>query len=102
MSSNEIQTVTGTTTPDRLGRTLMHEHLMIGYPGWESDSLRPGTSREEMFSVCVDRIEEIVASHHGLELAGNAYRGTGIPDCVRYANETAIRLFGQLFPSDDR
>jgi oxygen-dependent protoporphyrinogen oxidase len=50
----------------------------------------------------VDRIEEIVASHHGLELAGNAYRGTGIPDCVRYANETAIRLFGQLFPSDDR
>ena len=49
----------------------------------------------------VDRIEETVASHHGLELAGNAYRGTGIPDCVRYANEAATRLFAQLFASDD-
>jgi phosphotriesterase-related protein len=54
-----IQTVTGPTTPERLGRTLMHEHLMIGYPGWEQDWLRPGPSREEMFARCVDRIEEI-------------------------------------------
>ena len=54
-----IQTVTGATTPEQLGRTLMHEHLMIGYPGWEADSLRPGPTREEMFSVCVDRIEEL-------------------------------------------
>ena len=56
---NEISTVTGRMIPGQLGRTLMHEHLMIGYPGWEADSLRPGDSREEMFSRCVDRIEEI-------------------------------------------
>lgn len=56
---SEIATVTGTTAPEQLGRTLMHEHLMIGYGGWEADSLRPGSSREEMFSRCVDRIEEI-------------------------------------------
>jgi phosphotriesterase-related protein len=55
----EIATVTGSVRPDALGPTLMHEHLMIGYPGWESDSLRPGDSREEMFSRCVDRIEEL-------------------------------------------
>jgi phosphotriesterase-related protein len=54
-----IHTVTGTTTPERLGRTLMHEHLVIGYPGWEQDWVRPGPSREEMFSRCVDRIEEL-------------------------------------------
>lgn len=46
----------------------------------------------------VDRIDASIAAHTGLELAGNAYRGTGIPDCVRTANEAATRLFEQLFP----
>lgn len=55
----EIATVTGSVKPEALGATLMHEHLMIGYPGWESDSLRPGASRDEMFAVCVDRVEEL-------------------------------------------
>jgi phosphotriesterase-related protein len=54
-----IQTVTGSTTPERLGRTLMHEHLVIGYPGFEQDWVRPGPARDEMFSRCVDRIEEL-------------------------------------------
>ena len=61
-NTSEIQTVTGPTTPDALGVTLMHEHLMIGYPGWEADSIRPGPARDEMFSRCVDRIEEMKAS----------------------------------------
>jgi phosphotriesterase-related protein len=56
-----IQTVTGTTTPEQLGRTLMHEHLLIGYPGFEQDWVRPGPSRREMFARCVDRIEEMKA-----------------------------------------
>lgn len=64
MSAVEIQTVTGTTTPDALGVTLMHEHLAIGYPGWQADSIRPGPSRDEMVSRCVDRIEEMKA--HGI------------------------------------
>jgi phosphotriesterase-related protein len=56
-----IHSVTGPIRPDQLGTTLMHEHVMIGYPGWEADSLRPGPGRDEMFSVCVDRIEEMKA-----------------------------------------
>ena len=55
----EIHTVTGPTTPERLGRTLMHEHLFIGYPGAEVDWLRPGPSRRERVERCVDRIEEM-------------------------------------------
>ena len=55
----EIQTVTGTTTPERLGRTLMHEHVVIGYPGYEIDWVRPGPSRKEMLARCVERIEEM-------------------------------------------
>lgn len=58
---SEIQTVTGVTTADALGRTLMHEHLVIGYPGWDSDSIRPGPRRDDMIARCVDRIEEMKA-----------------------------------------
>jgi phosphotriesterase-related protein len=39
----------------------MHEHLMIGYPGWESHGNKPGATPEERFSICVDRVEEIKA-----------------------------------------
>ena len=60
----EIHTVTGTTTPEQLGVTLMHEHLVIGYPGWQADSIHPGPTRDEMISRCVDRIEEMKG--HGI------------------------------------
>ena len=60
-----IQTVTGTTTPERLGRTLMHEHLVIGYPGFENDWVRPGPKRDDMFARCIDRIEELKG--HGVD-----------------------------------
>ena len=57
-----LSTVTGTITPQQLGKTLMHEHLVIGYPGWESHSTAPGPTRAEMIAKCVDRIEELKAN----------------------------------------
>ena len=57
----EIQTVTGATTPEQLGKTLMHEHLFIGYPGSDVDWVNPGPSRRERVEKCVDRIEEMKA-----------------------------------------
>lgn len=54
-----IHTVTGPVAPSDLGRTLMHEHLVIGYPGWEADTIRPGPTRVEMVARCIDRIEEM-------------------------------------------
>lgn len=56
-----VQTVTGPIAPDRLGRTLMHEHLVVGYPGWESNTGAPGPDARERFRICVDRIEELKA-----------------------------------------
>jgi oxygen-dependent protoporphyrinogen oxidase len=40
----------------------------------------------------VERIESLASELKGLELAGNAYRGVGIPQCVRSGNEAANRL----------
>jgi oxygen-dependent protoporphyrinogen oxidase len=49
----------------------------------------------------VKAIEERVAQHDGLELAGNAYRGVGIPFCIRSGEAAATRLTEtlQLSPS---
>ena len=42
---DKIHTVTGTCTPAELGRTLVHEHLLVGYPGWQMDALAPRFDR---------------------------------------------------------
>ncbi|MDP6977246.1 MAG: phosphotriesterase-related protein [Myxococcota bacterium] len=59
MSHDTLTTVTGEIAPAALGKTLMHEHLVIGYPGWESDTPNPGPERDERVARCVDRIAEL-------------------------------------------
>jgi len=44
----------------------------------------------------VARIEDRVAQVPGLGLAGNAYRGTGIPDCIRSGMQAAAVLIESL------
>ncbi|MDA0809414.1 MAG: protoporphyrinogen oxidase [Planctomycetota bacterium] len=44
----------------------------------------------------VARIHDLVAGHAGLELAGNAYSGVGIPDCILSGESAAERLAEQL------
>ena len=55
----QINTATGPVDVDRLGKTLMHEHLVIGFPGWDSDTSAPSQSVREMTAVCLDRIGEL-------------------------------------------
>lgn len=59
MTHDTLSTVSGEITPAALGKTLMHEHLVIGYPGFESDTLNPGPKREERVARCIDRIAEL-------------------------------------------
>ncbi len=44
----------------------------------------------------VAEIEQRVATHPGLALAGNAYRGVGIADCVRSGEAAATAVVDQL------
>lgn len=46
----------------------------------------------------VARIEELVRAIPGLHLAGNAYHGIGIPDCVRMGQEAAARISAAYKP----
>ena len=56
-----INTATGNCTAGDLGITLMHEHLLIGWPGWDSDTAAPAWDRGEAKRMCVDRMQELKA-----------------------------------------
>jgi oxygen-dependent protoporphyrinogen oxidase len=47
----------------------------------------------------VARIEELVSRIPGLYLAGNAYHGIGIPDCVRMGQEAASKIIAAYKPA---
>jgi oxygen-dependent protoporphyrinogen oxidase len=44
----------------------------------------------------IQRIESALDSHANLALAGSAYHGVGIADCVRSGEQAAEKLFQQI------
>jgi phosphotriesterase-related protein len=56
-----VQTVTGPCAPDALGTTLMHEHLLVGWPGWEAYAVEERAARRERLARCVAQMEELRA-----------------------------------------
>lgn len=58
---NTINTVMGPISPDRLGITLAHEHIVQGPPGWECDPLSRPYDRDKIVNVCLKNLEPIKA-----------------------------------------
>jgi phosphotriesterase-related protein len=54
-----VQTVIGSVRPEALGRTLIHEHVLIGFPGWNLDALAPRFVRAEAMARAVDQMQEL-------------------------------------------
>ncbi len=54
-----INTVTGTVSTDKLGVTLMHEHLLIGWAGWELDCTAPRFDRKTALRQATERLKEL-------------------------------------------
>lgn len=92
MSEVRIPTVTGSIAPSELGRTLVHEHVVTGLPGWESDTLLAGHTRRELVLRAKDRIAELQAEGIGaivdpcpadlgrdVELSAELSQATGFP-----------------------
>jgi phosphotriesterase-related protein len=59
-----IHTVTGPVEADGLGTTLMHEHLAVGYPGWQLAGGVDRAVRREHAARCIERMQELKG--HGL------------------------------------
>ncbi|XJJ69570.1 hypothetical protein WBP07_21705 (plasmid) [Novosphingobium sp. BL-8A] len=54
-----LQPANGSIAADALGKTLMHEHLVMAMAGWESDTGARARRTEDLARICVDRIAEL-------------------------------------------
>lgn len=54
-----VQTVTGGVRPEALGCTLIHEHVLIGFPGWNLDGLAPRFDRREAMARAIDQMQQL-------------------------------------------
>lgn len=75
---NELQQILG----------LRAEPLFARVYKWKSAMAQYGVGHLDR----LDRIERLRQQLPGLALAGNAYRGIGVPDCVRSGRDAAIQL----------
>jgi phosphotriesterase-related protein len=56
---DRVQTVTGLARPDELGRTLIHEHVLVGFPGWDLDANAPKFRRAEAMARAIDQMHQL-------------------------------------------
>jgi oxygen-dependent protoporphyrinogen oxidase len=75
---NELQQIVG----------LRGEPIFARVYKWKSAMAQYGVGHLER----LERIERIRQQLPGLVLAGNAYRGIGVPDCVRSGRDAAVKL----------
>ena len=80
LASNELRDLLGISAAPLFALTARHERAMAQYTVGHLD--------------LVKAIEASAARHPGLALAGNAYSGIGIPDCIHSGEQAAERLMG--------
>ena len=53
---NYVNTVTGPVAASELGRTLMHEHFLFGFCGFQGDATLGGFKEEEYTRDCLKAV----------------------------------------------
>jgi phosphotriesterase-related protein len=56
-----VNTVTGSISPEELGRTLMHEHVFVEYGTAMQDNRPLGTARPQILSTCLNFANQVRA-----------------------------------------
>jgi phosphotriesterase-related protein len=56
---SKINTVLGQINADQMGITLMHEHMVLAYPGWNLDALCQQFEFSELARICADALGEV-------------------------------------------
>ncbi|HKS76319.1 MAG TPA: protoporphyrinogen oxidase [Terriglobales bacterium] len=80
MARRELQEIVGVSAEPLFARVYKWKGAMAQY----------GVGHLER----LDRIERLRQQLPGLALAGNGYRGIGVPDCVRSGSEAAAQVLG--------
>lgn len=60
----KVNTVLGPVSAEELGRTLVHEHFLFGYPGWSGDVTLGPFDREGCLKAGLEMVEKVRA--HGV------------------------------------
>ncbi len=55
----QVNTTEGRLAADDLGRTLIHEHVAVGFPGWWLDVRQPKYKREDALAQAVDFFQKL-------------------------------------------
>ncbi len=88
-----VNTVSGPVSPDQLGRTLMHEHFLFGYCGFQGDATLGGFRGQEYLDACVKAVED--ARAYGIETIVDATTnecGRNVRFLQKVADTTGIRI----------
>ena len=91
LSDNQLVDVVRQELQEILGPQIMglrHEPLFARVYKWKSAMAQYGVGHLER----LERIENLRKQIPGLALAGNGYRGIGVPDCVRSGREAVKQL----------
>jgi phosphotriesterase-related protein len=59
--TTQVNTVQGKRAAGDLGRTLIHEHVLVGFPGWFMDARMPAFQRSEAIERAVDAFQQLHA-----------------------------------------
>jgi len=81
LARKELQEILGITAAPKFARIHRWDHAMPQYTVGHPERLT--------------RIRDLLANHAGLYVVGAAYQGVGIPDCIRGAKETALRVLSE-------
>ena len=57
--TRQVQLADGQIDCSSMGRTLIHEHVLVGMPGWNLDLKAPKFVRAEAMARAVDRLQEL-------------------------------------------
>ena len=90
LSQEEIENLTRHELREILGITA--EPLLVKVFRWPSAMAQYGMGHKAR----VERIGRLVSSIRGLALAGNAFGGIGIPDCIRSGFEAVAKVMADL------
>jgi len=83
-----VNTVTGEVSPDDLGITLVHEHIVYGYPGWDGDLTIAPVDRPAIVKNAADTLVRL-KEDHGLAtyVDATALDGGRMPEICREVSE---------------
>ncbi len=87
LAQEELRLTLGITAQPVLGRVFRWERAMPQYNLGHPERL--------------ERIADLLSCYPGLALAGNGYRGIGIPDCIHSGQQAADQVLAHLFPQTE-